>query len=121
MCQSEISLKHQSHETSGSAKGNISLELPQKLGRRSFLAAAAAVSLTGTALGRDYGKNAAPVRYPDPDIKVLDKRFEKYKIGNSAIQRLYTGTLWAEGTAWNCSGATFPTIGKCAGWRKTAT
>ena len=31
----------------------------------------------------------------------LDKRFEKYKIGNTPIQRLYTGALWAEGPAWN--------------------
>jgi gluconolactonase len=41
------------------------------------------------------------VRYPDPDIKVLDPRFAKYKIGNTPIQRLHTGTLWAEGPAWN--------------------
>jgi len=76
--------------------------------RRAFLggAAAVAVGLLGrsgsaqSAPGRDYsGKN--PVRYPDPDIVVLDKRFEKYKIGNTPIQRLHTGTLWAEGTAWN--------------------
>ena len=31
---------------------------------------------------------------------MLDKRF-KYKLGNTPIQRLYTGTLWAEGPAWN--------------------
>jgi len=30
----------------------------------------------------------------------MDKRF-KYKLGNTPIQRLYTGTLWAEGPAWN--------------------
>jgi gluconolactonase len=41
------------------------------------------------------------VRYPDPDVVVLDKRFAKYKIGNTPIQRLYTGMLWAEGPAWN--------------------
>jgi gluconolactonase len=34
---------------------------------------------------------------------VLDKRF-KYKIGNTTIMRLYTGTLWAEGPAWNAVG-----------------
>ncbi len=45
-----------------------------------------------------------PVRYPDPDIVVLDKRFAKYKIGNTSIQRLYTGMLWAEGPAWNGAG-----------------
>jgi gluconolactonase len=97
MRQCEISEQRQ--KTSGVAQEIT--EPCQKLGRRSFLAAAAAVSVSGIALGRDYGKNAPPVRYPDPDIVVLDKRFAKYKIGNSAIQRLYTGTLWAEGTAWN--------------------
>src|SRR5262252_5419811 len=70
--------------------------------RRSFLAAAATVAASAAAgFARDYGKHAAPQRYPDPDIVVLDKRFAKYKIGNSAIHRLYTGMLWAEGPAWN--------------------
>ncbi|MBM4003513.1 MAG: SMP-30/gluconolactonase/LRE family protein [Planctomycetes bacterium] len=50
---------------------------------------------------RDYGPNAQPVRYPDPDIVVLDDRFKQYKLGNTPIQRLHTGTLWAEGPAWN--------------------
>ncbi len=68
--------------------------------RRAFLAGAA--TLAGSAaLARDYGPNAPPVRYPDPDIVALDKRFEKYKIGNTPIQRLHTGMLWAEGPAWN--------------------
>src|SRR5229473_656981 len=76
-----------------------------KIERRSFLAAsAAAATLTSAVLGRDYGKNAQPTRYPDPDIVVLDKRFAKYKIGNSAIHRLHTGTLWAEGPAWSAVG-----------------
>jgi gluconolactonase len=74
------------------------------IGRRSFLAAAATAvtAALGTELAaRDYGPHAEPVRYPDPDIVVLDKRFAKYKIGNTPIQRLYTGCLWAEGPAWN--------------------
>jgi gluconolactonase len=74
------------------------------MGRRSFLAAAAAATLAGAAKARDYGPHAQPVRYPDPDILVLDKRFAKYKIGNTPIQRLYTGMLWAEGPAWNAGG-----------------
>jgi gluconolactonase len=70
--------------------------------RRTFLAAAAAVTATAaTAAARDYGKGAQPTRYPDPDIVVLDKRFAKIKIGNSSIQRLHTGMLWAEGPVWN--------------------
>lgn len=73
-------------------------------GRRSFLAAgslgAAVVGARAFSADRDWsGKN--PVRYPDADIISLDKRFDKYKIGNTPIQRLYTGTLWSEGPAWN--------------------
>jgi gluconolactonase len=72
------------------------------LGRRAFVAGAAA-TLATTAFGqeRDYGPHAPPVRYPDPDIIALDKRFEKYKLGNTPILRLHTGTLWAEGPAWS--------------------
>jgi len=74
-----------------------------RMGRRSFLGGSLATTLAATALGqtRDYSQNAAPVRYPDQDIIVLDKRFAKYKVNNTSIQRLYTGMLWAEGPAWN--------------------
>ena len=68
--------------------------------RRQFLATLAATA-TATAWGREFGPEAAPVRYPDPDVVVLDERFAKYKIGNTPIQRLHCGTLWAEGPAWN--------------------
>jgi gluconolactonase len=74
------------------------------LTRRSFLTTAAATAATSALAARDYGPGAAPVRYPDPDIVVLDKRFAKYKIGNTPIQRLHTGTLWAEGPAWSGMG-----------------
>ncbi len=74
-----------------------------KQNRRSFLTTAvagAALAPSAANAQRDWtGKD--PVRYPDPDIVVLDKRFAKYKIGNTPIQRLHTGMLWAEGTAWN--------------------
>ncbi len=70
-----------------------------RLDRRSFLySIAAALPLEGAQ--RDW-TGREPVRYPDPDVVVLDKRFARYKIGNTPIQRLYTGTLWAEGPAWN--------------------
>ena len=41
------------------------------------------------------------VRYPDPRIVVHDERFARYRLGNTSIERLYHGTLWAEGPAWN--------------------
>jgi gluconolactonase len=80
------------------------------MGRRAFLATAAAATLTATALGQRlsrYGPHAPPIRYPDPDILVLDKRFNKYKISNTAIHRLCTGMLWCEGPAWNAQGRFF--------------
>ena len=70
--------------------------------RRSFLTAAAA-ALAPAALGqtqRDWSGHQ-PVRYTDPDLISLDKRFDKYLITNTTIQRLWTGALWAEGTAWS--------------------
>jgi gluconolactonase len=82
---------------------------PAGMSRRTLLtltaaaAAGAVFAPKAKAEERDWtGKK--PIRYPDPDIIVLDKRFSKYKIGNTPIQRLYTGTLWAEGPAWNAGG-----------------
>ncbi len=38
------------------------------------------------------------VRYPDPTIEVIDEeRFGPFKIGNSAVERLWTGARWTEG------------------------
>jgi gluconolactonase len=77
------------------------------LDRRGFLATAAALAATTAmapdAFARNFGPGAEPQRYPDPDIVVIDKRF-KYKLGNTPIQRLHTGTLWAEGPAWSAVG-----------------
>ena len=68
--------------------------------RRSFLGSALAGAASAAQKPRDWsGQN--PVRYPEPDVVALDKRFAKYKIGNTPILRLHTGTLWAEGPAWN--------------------
>ena len=39
-------------------------------------------------------------RYPEPAVEVLDPRFNKYKIGNAAIERLWTGARWSEGPVW---------------------
>ena len=76
------------------------------LDRRAFVAGAAAfagvTSIASTAFARDFGTDQ-PQRYPDPDIVVLDDRFGG-KVWNTPIERLYTGTLWAEGPAWNAVG-----------------
>ena len=81
------------------------------INRRSFLrsglTAAVGVGLTAAASRaqshRDWsGKE--PTRYPDPDVVALDPKFAKYKVGNTTIERLGTGMLWAEGPAWNGAG-----------------
>ncbi len=78
------------------------------LDRRGFLSAAAGLaavtSMASDAFARNFTPGAEPTRYPDPDIIALDKRFNKYKLGNTPIQRLHTGTMWAEGPAWNAVG-----------------
>ena len=82
---------------------------PARMDRRSFLALGAAATVggsfarVGTAAESDWS-GREPVRYPDPRIRVLDPSFAKYKIGNTPIQRLWTGALWAEGCAWNAVG-----------------
>ncbi len=49
---------------------------------------------------RDWS-GQTPIHYPDPDIIALDPRFRRCVQFNAPIQRLHTGTLWAEGPAWN--------------------
>jgi gluconolactonase len=60
------------------------------------------VSLQSTP--RDWSPGGQPLRYPEPDIVALDPRFRPYMVGNTPMKRLYTGSLWAEGPAWNAAG-----------------
>ena len=85
--------------------------------RRGFLAVALPFAAVATAFAQAPAQQApAPVspdpaprdwsgettiRYPDPDIIALDNRFRRYIVGNTVMKRLHTGTLWAEGPAWN--------------------
>jgi len=79
--------------------------------RRTFLAAAlGGIALAPSALAqktvnpvpaaRDWSGNT-PLQYPDPDVLAVDPRFEKYIVGNTPMQRHFTGTFWSEGPAWN--------------------
>src|SRR3954466_11650336 len=54
---------------------------------------------------RDFGPNGAPTTYFwDPDVIAVDPLFNSYAQNNTAITRLWTGALWAEGPAWNAEG-----------------
>ncbi|HKN36487.1 MAG TPA: SMP-30/gluconolactonase/LRE family protein [Terriglobales bacterium] len=71
--------------------------------RRTFmdvtLGAATALALKPWALAEEQERKSL-VAYPDPAVEVIDPRFTKYKVGNAAVERLYTGTRWAEGPVW---------------------
>ena len=58
---------------------------------------------------RDFTPGAQPAPYPDPDVLVLDPAFNALRVFNAPIQRLWTGSLWAEGPAWSSQG-TSPTF-----------
>jgi len=73
--------------------------------RRGFLktaaAVAAATAMAPEAFARNFGDGADPVRYPDPDLVKIDPTRMTSFLGNTPIRRIYHGTLWAEGPAWN--------------------
>lgn len=84
---------------------NRTTQQPPRVNRRSFLATTLTIAYSANiGWGREYGPGASPVRYPDPDVLVHDPRFSRYKIGNTPIQRIHFGNLWAEGPAWNAVG-----------------
>ncbi len=70
--------------------------------RRRFLGmtagAASALTLQPRALAKEDTK--PPTAYPDAAVEVVDPRFAKYVVINAAVERLYTGTRWAEGPVW---------------------
>ena len=53
---------------------------------------------------RDFSPGAPPVTYPDPDLITIDPAFNSLRLGNTPIQRLWTGGLWMEGPAWSSQG-----------------
>lgn len=39
-------------------------------------------------------------RYPDPRVRVIDSKFEKYRVFHASVERIATGFRWAEGPVW---------------------
>ena len=73
------------------------------MNRRAFVTAAAGATtaLAFHPLGPAQAQEQkTPVVYPDPAVEIVDPRFAKYKVGNAAVERLYTGARWAEGPVW---------------------
>ena len=88
------------------------------LSRRHFVAGAAALgpaaALAKPVFGtppsvisnppRQFGADAPPEIYPDPDVIVMDRSFGGLLVGLAAVKRLHTGFQWAEGPAWCAEG-----------------
>jgi len=53
---------------------------------------------------RDWGKDAPPTIYPDPDIIVIDPAFKDSLLGITQIRRVWDKGLWLEGPAWSSQG-----------------
>ena len=73
--------------------------------RKHFIKSLGLSYVAGSTYARDWtGVN--PTRYPDPDVRSLDTRFNQYRLGNASIRRIYSSPdmLWAEGPAWSSVG-----------------
>jgi gluconolactonase len=85
----------------GSALGGAALLAPSLLTAQ---ARAAEPASTVSTPPRDFAPGGAPAPYPDPDVVVVDRSFGAVAQFNAPIQRLWTGSLWAEGPAWSSLG-----------------
>jgi gluconolactonase len=73
------------------------------MNRRTFINATAGATTTlafGSLAPARQQERKATVVYPDPAVEIVDPSFAKYKVGNAAVERLYTGARWAEGPVW---------------------
>jgi gluconolactonase len=64
--------------------------------RRKFMSltagAATALEFEPWALAEEQERKSLVV-YPDPAVEVIDPRFEKYRVGNAVVERLYTSPI----------------------------
>lgn len=71
--------------------------------RRTMLAAGLGLLAT-PALAQSPLQPAQPwapaQRLPDPAVRGLDPSFDRYRLNLATVEKLYTGTRWAEGPVW---------------------
>ena len=58
------------------------------------------MNTTGSRWAGSRWDSPSPVRYPDPDIVILDPRFRALVLGNAGIERIATGFRFTEGPVW---------------------
>lgn len=73
--------------------------LSDSAGRRDFLAAAGVTALAAAAR-HAFSQWQPSQRYPDPQIRILDPVFERYRLALAKVERIATGMRWCEGPVW---------------------
>ncbi len=83
----------------GAGSGGLALTA---MGARAQEATSVAPPSTVTDPPRSFAPDAEPnVYFWDPDVIAVDPSFNGLAQPNAPVQRLWTGSLWAEGPAWN--------------------
>jgi gluconolactonase len=74
--------------------------------RRGMITAAGAMTAVAAVAPKALATWEPNERYPDPAIQSLDPSFNKYRIAQTTVERLYTGARWSEGPVymgdWRC-------------------
>ena len=71
-----------------------------EISRRNIITGASAVLAATAATQALAAEFVTSQRFPDPAIEILDPKFGSYLIVQTAVERVATGILWAEGPAW---------------------
>ena len=68
--------------------------------RRTFLMGSTTTAMALALAPQAFARGDRTVRYPDPGIKILDHRFEKYWVDSAVVERIATGFRFTEGPVW---------------------
>jgi gluconolactonase len=50
--------------------------------------------------GSAWERDRTIIRFPDPAVEVVDPRFERLRVYQAIVERLWTGAAWTEGPVW---------------------
>ena len=71
-----------------------------QINRRQMLAGAGASALAAATSAPAFAAWEENARYPDPRIQTLDPSFNRYRVNNASVERIFTGARWCEGPVW---------------------
>ncbi len=68
--------------------------------RRQMLAGAGASTIAATASLPAFAAWEQNARFPDPRVQMLDPSFNRYRVNNAGVERIFSGAKWCEGPIW---------------------